>query len=62
MDHTAKNCHRHYYPDPDIAYDEISCQMSCRSIFKKQLRHKPGCFFEKYVDGVFRETVVRETN
>eukprot|EP00961_Rhodomonas_salina_P079186 1064492-Rhodomonas_salina.1 len=41
MDHTGKNCSRHYYPGADIAYDEISCQMSGRSIFKKQLRHKP---------------------
>eukprot|EP00961_Rhodomonas_salina_P100230 1348314-Rhodomonas_salina.1 len=40
MDHMGKNCSCHYYPGTDIAYNEISCQMSGRSVFKKQLRHK----------------------
>eukprot|EP00961_Rhodomonas_salina_P234237 3165679-Rhodomonas_salina.1 len=41
MDLIAKNCRKHYWPGADIAYDEISVQMSGRSTLKKLLRHKP---------------------
>eukprot|EP00961_Rhodomonas_salina_P194055 2619871-Rhodomonas_salina.1 len=41
MDHIAKKCRDMYHPGPDIAYYEISVQMSGNSTLKKQLQHKP---------------------
>lgn len=41
MNRMRRNCRRHYWPGPDIAYDEISLLICSRSQYKKQLRFKP---------------------
>jgi hypothetical protein len=41
MERIQEACRLHYQPGADIAYDEISVQMSGCSILKKLLRHKP---------------------